>query len=152
MFGHGIIDGDDGEFQRAFRGHGAQADHTGRRFFRAAAHAGDQIGAGLVNRTDQIGAVIHGDTRLVIQCRVDMLIVDIIRLATNRIDRYSIMFHQCGRHIIVGAEWIAGAEHHIGTRGLQCACEVGGFRGDMQAAADADTSQRAPRASSVFGP
>jgi len=43
VFGHGVVDRDNGEPQRALLRHGAQADHAGGRLLRSPQHVPDQV-------------------------------------------------------------------------------------------------------------
>src|SRR5271165_3380896 len=56
MLGVGVVDGDDGELQDAFLGHGAQADHAGGGLFGAADHIGQTVGALGMQKRNQVGA------------------------------------------------------------------------------------------------
>src|SRR5713101_1573677 len=63
MFGLGVVDGDNGIFQRAIFGHGAKADHTGGGFFGAGDDVADKISALSEEHGDEVGAIVHGHLR-----------------------------------------------------------------------------------------
>ncbi len=69
VLGVGIVHRDDGILQHAFLRHGAQADDAGGGLFGAADHAVERVFALGVQHDDQVGAVIHGDVRLVVERR-----------------------------------------------------------------------------------
>ena len=143
VLGHGIVDGDDREGQRAIGRHGAQADHAGGGLFGAADHVLQQVAALLVQRADQVGAVVHGDVGLVIQGGVDMLVIGDVVLALDGKDRDLEMRHQRRRHIILGGERVGGGQHHIRAAQVQGVHQVGGLGGHVQAGGDAHPLQRA---------
>src|SRR6266576_4457673 len=80
VLGIGVVDGDDGKLQHAFLSHGAQADDAGRGLFRAADHAFESVGALGVEKANQVGAVVHGDLRLVIDGGQDVVVVGVVVL------------------------------------------------------------------------
>ncbi len=75
VLGERVVDGDDREFQRAVFGHGAEADHAGGGFFGAADDVLEQIGALGEELRDEVGAVVHGDLRLVVESGGDVRVV-----------------------------------------------------------------------------
>ena len=75
MLGHGIVDGDHREVEHLIRSHGAETDHAGCRFFRAADNIFQKFAAVFVNRRDEIRSIIHGHLRFVIERRVDVFVI-----------------------------------------------------------------------------
>ena len=141
VLGHRIVNRDHRVAERAVFGHSAQAYHAGGRLLGAAEHLGQQFRGVAVQARDQVGAVIQGDLRPVRQHRVDMPVVGVAVFAADGEDRNPIVHCQGGGHIVLGAERIAGAEGHLGPAGLQYPHQVGRFRGDVQAAPDAQARQ-----------
>src|SRR5208283_1278943 len=101
VLGVGVIDGDDGELQHAFLGHGAQADDAGGGFFGPANHVRQRVGALGVQDSDQVGAVVHGDVRLVIDGGEDVVVVRVVVLALDGEYRNIVVTDQAGGHIIL---------------------------------------------------
>src|ERR1700677_5342107 len=98
MLGIGVVDGDDGELQDAFLGHGAEADDAGGGLFGAADHAGQIVGALGVKDGDEVGAIVHGDVGLVIDGGHDVLIVGGGILALDGEDGDALVANQAGRN------------------------------------------------------
>ena len=142
VLGVGVVDGDDGIAQHSLLGHRAQADHAGGCFFRAADDAVEDIGALGVQDADEVGAVVHGDLRLVINRGDDVLIVGLVVLALDGEDRDVVVAHEAGGDVILGGERVGGAEHHVGAAVAQADGQVRGFGGDVQAGGDAHALQR----------
>ena len=142
MLGVGVVDGDDGELEHAFLGHRAQADDAGRRFFGAADHAFESVGALGVQKADQIGAVVHGDLRLVIDGGEDVVVVGIVVLTLDGEHGNVVVADQRGGDVILRRERIRGAEHDVGSAVAQADGEVRGLGRDVQAGRNADALQR----------
>ena len=132
-----------GKLQNAFLGHGAQADHAGGSLFGAADHAFQRIFALGVQDGDQIGAVIHGDVRLVVDGRDDVVVVGVVVLALDREYRNVVVAHQAGRHVILRGQRVGRAQHHVRAAIAQADGQVGSFRRHMQAGGNADARAEA---------
>ena len=115
VLGVGIVDRDDGITQHAFLRHGAQADDAGGGLFGAADHAVQRVVALGVQDGDQVGAVIHGDMRLVVDGREDVAVVGVVVLALDGEDGNVVIAHQAGGDVILRGERIGGAEHDVGA-------------------------------------
>ena len=94
----------------------------------------------------QIGAVVHGQVRLVGDGRLDVLVVGAVLagriLALDGVGRDAVLGHQRRRHIVLGGERVAGAEHQVRPAGLERDRQVGGLGGDVQAAGHPEPLQR----------
>ena len=69
VLGVGVVDRDDGKLQHAFFRHGTQANDAGGGLFGSADHVVERVGALGVQNRDQVGAIVHGDVRLVVDRR-----------------------------------------------------------------------------------
>ncbi|MBA7644606.1 hypothetical protein ES703_52350 [subsurface metagenome] len=63
---------------------------------------------------NQVGAIIYRKLRFIVQGNINMFIVCYLILALDGISRNSI-FYQCSGGIILGAEWVRGAENNVGS-------------------------------------
>ena len=91
---------------------------------------------------DDVGAVVHGDVRPVVDAGVDVRVVRLVVLALDGVDAHAVLLHERRGHVVLRAQRIAGAQHHVGAAGDQRAHEVGGLGGDVQAGADAHALER----------
>jgi hypothetical protein len=73
---------------------------------------------------------------------INVLIVGLIVLSFNGVDRDIEMADQGGRNIILGAQGIAGTEDKVGASRGQNTGQVCCFGGDVQATADAYPMER----------
>ena len=101
MLGVGVIHGDDGIFQHAFLRHGVQADYAGGGLFGAADHAFERVGALGVEDGDEVGAIVHGDVRLVIDGGEDVVVISVVVLTLDRVDRNALIADQAGGDIVL---------------------------------------------------
>src|ERR1035437_3762069 len=101
MVAVGAVDGPNRIAQHAFLGHGAQANHAGGRLLGSANHIRQFRRALGMQHGDQIGAVIHGDLRLVIDRRHDVRIVRVVVLAFDGEDGNVAVAHQAGGDVIL---------------------------------------------------
>src|ERR1700733_6746218 len=141
MLSVGVIDGDDGKLQHAFFGHGTQADDAGRGLFRPSDYAVEGVGALGVEQGDQVGAVVHGDVRLVVDGGEDVLVVSVIVLTLDGENRNRVVADQAGGNIVLSRQGIRGAEHDFSAAVAQADGQVGGLGGDVQAGRNPDTLQ-----------
>ncbi len=142
VLGVGVVDRDDRELQHAFLRHRAQADDAGGGLFGAADHAVERVGALGVQDGDQVGAIIHGDVRLVIDGGQDVVVVGVVVLALDGEDGNVVVADQAGGDVILRGERVRGAEHHVGSAIAQADGEVRGFGRHVQAGGNADALQR----------
>ncbi len=101
MLGIRIVDCDDWKFQHALFGHRAQPDYAGCGLFRSADDIIESIGALGVQNRDQVGAIVHGDVRLVIDGGQNMVVVGVVVLALDGVNRYIVVAYQAGGHVIL---------------------------------------------------
>ncbi len=94
------------------------------------------------HRRHQIGAVVHGDVRLVRQGGDDVFVIGVVVLFADGVDGDAEVLHETGGDIILGTERIGGDQHHLGAAGLQRADEVSRLAGDVQAGRHTQTGQR----------
>ena len=55
----------------------------------------------LVDGADEVGAIVHGDVRLMVERRVEVLVVGLVVLTLNREDRDFVVGNQRGRDVIL---------------------------------------------------
>ncbi len=91
---------------------------------------------------DQIGTVVHGDVRLVIEGRGHVFVVSVGILAVDGEDGEAEIVHQAGSHVVLGGKRVGGDQHQVGAAGLQGAAEVSGLGRDVQAGSHAQPGQR----------
>src|SRR5277367_1730158 len=115
MFGVGVVHRDDGKLQHAFLRHGAQADYAGGGFFGASDDAFERVGALGVEDGDEIGAVVHGDVRLMIDGGEDVVVIGVVILTLDGVDRDALIADQAGGNIILGRQRVRGAKHYVGA-------------------------------------
>src|SRR5579864_1816963 len=84
VLGVSVVDGDDGILQHAFFRHCTQANDAGGGFFGAADHAIERVAALGMQNADQVGAIVHGDVRLVVESGEDVVVVGVVVLALDR--------------------------------------------------------------------
>src|SRR5271155_3100731 len=115
-----------------------QPDHAGGGFFGASDHAFERVSALGVEDGDQVGAIVHGDVRLVIDGGEDVVVIRVVILTLDGVDRNALIADQAGGNIILGRQRVRGAENHVGAAVAQADGQVSGFCGDVQARGDAD--------------
>ena len=101
-----------------------------------------QIGALGQKLRDEIGAIVHGDLRLMIERGVDVRVVGGVVLALDRVSRDVVILHERGGHFVLRRKRIRGAENHVRAAVTQSDGEVGRFAGDVQARRHANALQR----------
>src|ERR1017187_5003180 len=141
MLGVSIVHRDDGIAQYALLRHGAQTNDASCGLFRTANHAVQHIGPLGKRNGHQIGAVIHGDVRSVIERRHDVRVVGVVVLALDGVDRNVVVAHQAGGNIVLRGQRVGGAEHNVGATIAQRDRQVGGLGGDVQAGRNPDALQ-----------
>ncbi len=93
-------------------------------------------------RRNQVGAVIHGDMRLVLQGGDNVLVVGIVVLAADGVDGNAEVVDEAGSDVVLGAERIGGDQHEVSAASLEGAGEVGGLGGHVQAGRQAQPGER----------
>ncbi len=115
MLGVGVVDGHDRITQHAFLGHGAQANHAGGRLFGAADYI-RQFGRALgVQNRHQVGAVIHGELRPVIDRRHDVRIVAVVVLTLDGENRNVVIADETRGNVILSGQRVRRAQRHVGA-------------------------------------
>ena len=137
-----LVDRDDREAERAVALERLQADDARRRLFRAADHVAELLAAMRVQDADHIGAVVHRDLRLVVDCGLDVRVVRVVVLAVDREDRDVVLLDERRCDIVLRRERIRRAEHDVGAAGLQRASEVRRLGRHVQAGRNAVSGQR----------
>ena len=64
---------------------------------------------------DQVGAIVHGHVRLVIERRENVLVVGVVVLALDGVDRNAVIAHQRGGDVILRGKRVGRAQHHVGA-------------------------------------
>ena len=142
VLGVGLVDGDDREHEPTLGLESLETDHAGRRLLGAADDVGRHVRALAVEHADDVGAVVHGDVGTVVDAGVDVPVVGVVVLALDGVDAHAVLLDERGGDVVLGAERVAGAQHHVGAAGRQGAHEVGRLGGDVQAGADAHARER----------
>ncbi len=132
VLGHCVVDGHDRVLQSAFRRHRPQANDTGRGLLGPADHVVQDLPAVLVHRADQIRTVVHRQMGFMIQSSVEVLVVGIVVLALDGVDRDLVIGDKRSSDIILRAQRVAGHQDQVSTAGDQSAREVARLRGDVQ--------------------
>ncbi len=101
MLGERVVDGDDRIFQSSILGHRAQTDNAGSGLFRAGDDAVNDVLALGESGADQIGAVIHGDVRLVVERGKNVLVVRIVVFALDGKDTDAVVAHKRSGHVVL---------------------------------------------------
>ncbi len=100
------------------------------------------LGALLVQQRHEVTAVVHGDVRVRVGRRVEVLVVGLVVLATDGVAADAVLGHERCGHVVLGRERVGGHERDLGTAGLERAHEVGRLGGDVQAGGDAQAVER----------
>ena len=104
--------------------------------------SGDQIGALGEQLGDQVGAIVHGDLRLVVERGGDVRVVGGVVFALDGVGGDVVILHErCGDFVLRG-ERIRGAENHVRAAVAQRDGQIGGFAGDVQAGGHAHALER----------
>jgi len=141
VLGVGLVDGDDRVAQHAAVGHRLQPDDAGRGLFGAADDLRDLATTLLVQHRHQVRAVIHRHRRVMVQRRVDVLVVGVVVLAANGIGLDRVLLHQRGGDRIVGGKRVGCAQSDVGAGCFQRQHQVGRLARDMQAGCQLDALQ-----------
>ncbi len=91
---------------------------------------------------DQVGAVVHGDLRLVVERGHDVRVVRIVVLALDGEDGNVVVADEAGGHVVLRGQRIRSAERHVGAAVAQGIIEVRGLGGHVQAGRNADALER----------
>ena len=95
-----------------------------------------------VKDADHVGAVVHRQMRLVIDRRLDVLVVRVVVLALDRERRDLVAVDERRRDVVLRGERVRRAQHHVGAAGLQGAGQVRGLGRHVQAGGDAVAGER----------
>ena len=139
MLGRRVVDCDHGNPQLTLGGERLETDDPGR---------------GLLGRTDdlevtplgveelgEVGAVVHGHGRPIVEHRVEMLVVGLGGLAADGVDRDA-LGHQGGSHVVLGGQRVGSGEERLRTAVPQGQHQVGRLRGDVETGGDDMPFQR----------
>ncbi len=102
----------------------------------------ERVGALGVQDGDQVGAIVHGDVRLVVDGGEDVVVISVVVLALDGEDGNVVIADQARGNVILSRERVGGAEHDVGSAIAQADGQVGGFGRDVQAGGNADALQR----------
>jgi len=69
--------------------------------------------------------------------RLDVLVVGLTVFALDGEGWNAVMFDERRRDFILRTQWIGGAEPDIGSAGLECLHQIGGFGRHVEAGCDA---------------
>jgi hypothetical protein len=133
VLGLGVVHRDHREAERAVALQGLQPDHAGGRLFRGADDVAELLAPVRMEDADHIGAVVHGQLGLVVDRRLDVLVVGVVVLALDREDGDVELLHQRGRDVVLRRERVRGAQHDIRAGLLEGAHEVRRLARDVEA-------------------
>ena len=91
---------------------------------------------------NQVSAVIHGDVRLVIERRHNVLIVGVVVLALDGEHRDVVVAHQARGDVVLRGERVGSAEYDVGAAVAQRDRQVRRLGRDVQAGRNAHALQR----------
>ncbi len=138
VLGVGVVDGDDRILEDALGRHALQPDDAGRRLLRAAGHAGEKGPLPGVEGADQVGSVIHGDLRPVVQGGAEVPVVGLVVLALDGENGDPEVLDDRRGGVILGAQGIRGGQPDIGPPELERLHQVAGFARHVQAGRELD--------------
>ncbi len=141
MLGVGIVYRDNRIPQPAFILKAAQPDDAGGGLLSAPQYTGYKILTLLMNGGHQVGPVIEGYLRLMIQRRAYVLIVGFLIFALDGVDRDA-ESHQGSGHVVLCAQRVGGAESDIGSSIFKRQRQIGRLGGDMETPRDSYPFQR----------
>ena len=142
VLGLRVVHRDDREPERAVALERTEADHAGGRLLGAADDVAELLAAVRVEDADHVGAVVHRDLRLMIDRRLDVLVVGVVVLALDREDGDVVLLDEGGGDVVLGRERVRRAEHDVGTSGLEGPHQVRRLARDVQARRDAVAGKR----------
>ena len=91
--------------------------------------------------SDEVGAVVHGDLRFVVDGRGDVRVVGGVVFAFDGVGGDAVVLDEGGGDFVLRGKRIRAAEDHVRAAVTQSDGEVGGFAGDVQAGGHADAFQ-----------
>jgi hypothetical protein len=145
VLGVRLVHGHDREAERAVGLHRLQPDHAGGRLLRACQDLGQLLGPLCVQHADHVGAVVHGQVRVMVDCGLDVGVVRVVVLAVSGKHGDSVLGDESGRDVVLRRQRVRRAQHHFGAAGLQRAHQVRRLAGDVQAGGDPQAVERALR-------
>ena len=95
-----------------------------------------------VDRTHDVGAVVHRDVGPVRDRGADVLVVGVRILALDREDLDAVVRHEVRRDVILRGERVRGAQRDVGAARLERHHEVRGLGGHVQARAHLEPGER----------
>ncbi len=139
--GLGVVDGDDRVEQLAGTAHRTQPVHARRRFFSAADHPGAVFGMFVVQRENQVGAVVQRQVRIEFKRLFDAPVEFLDRQAAPCVDRKSVI-GQGGGDFILRRKRVAAAPGQVGAGGAQRPHQDGRFLRHMEAPGNLEAGKR----------
>ena len=133
VLGVRLVDRDDRVAQHTLRGHRLQPDDTGGGLLGAAEHGVEAFASPSVEHRDQVGAVVHGEVRAMVERRADVGVVGVVVLALDGVGPDPVDVDQGRRDGVVGGQRVGGAERGVGAPRLQRDHQVRRLRRDVQA-------------------
>jgi hypothetical protein len=115
MLGVGVVDGHDRIGEHAFFRHGTQTNNPGGRFLGATNHVRQFSLALGMKHGDQVGAIVHGDLRLVIDRCHDVRIIRVVVFASDGENGPAVVADQAGSYIVLRGEWVRCAQGYVGA-------------------------------------
>ena len=141
VLGVGVVDGDDRIFELARLSQTLQADHTCGCLLAPCQQPLQQLRSAGMESRHEIGAVVKGDVRFVVQGRADMPVVGVVVFAV-----YPVGDDPCGdqgrRNVVLSAQRVAGAQDHVGPTVPQGKGKVRRLGSEVQARNDPQVVQR----------
>src|ERR1700733_3446223 len=115
MLGERVVHGNDGIFERAILGHGAETDYASGGFFGAADDVLDEVGALGEQDGDEVGAIVHGDLGLVVQRCIDVRVIGGVVFALNGESRDAVILDERGCDFVLWGARVRGAKDNVGA-------------------------------------
>ncbi len=132
-----LVDGDDREAELALRLERLQTDHAGGRLLGAGDDVAELLAPRRVEDADHVGAVVHGQVRLVVDGRLDVRVVGVVILTLDGEDGDVVLLDERRCDVVLSRQRIRGAQHDVGAARLQRPHQVRRLRRDVQARGDA---------------
>ena len=137
-----LVDRDDREGELAVPLERLQPDHARGGLLGAGDHVAELLAAGGVEDADHVGAVVHRDVRLVVDRRLDVLVVRVVVLALDREGRDAVLVDERGGDVVLRRQRVGGADDDVGATRLKRAHQVRSLGGHVQAGRDPVAGER----------
>ena len=128
-----LVDRDHGKAELPLPLQGLEPDHPGRRLLGTGDDVSELLSPVRVENADDVGAVVHGQVRPMVDGRLDVPIVGVVVLALDREDRDAVLLDEGRGDVVLCGQRVRCAEHDVRASGLESAREVRGLGRHVQA-------------------